>query len=179
MSTPPYGKTGLETQLGGLRSAARPALTAYRQRVSFPATLAKPRNPVPTVDTIIEVPDGVVLIKRRYEPAGWALPGGFVEYGETVEAAAVREAQEETGLAVSLAELFNVYSDPRRDPRRHTIGTVFIGTATGAPVAADDAADAGVFTAESLPTPLAFDHGQILADYFTYKRTGRRPALRV
>jgi 8-oxo-dGTP diphosphatase len=154
-------------------------LTAYRQRVSVSVTLAKPRNPVPTVDTIIEVPDGVVLIKRRYEPAGWALPGGFVEYGETLEAAAVREAQEETGLAVTLTELFNVYSDPCRDPRRHTIGTVFIGTATGVPVAADDAAAAGVFTAESLPTPLAFDHAQILADYFAYKRTGRRPALRV
>lgn len=91
----------------------------------------------------------------------------------------MREAQEETGLAVTLTELFSVYSDPRRDPRRHTIGTVFIGTATGAPVAADDAADAGVFTAESLPTPLAFDHGQILADYFTYRRTGQRPPLRV
>jgi 8-oxo-dGTP diphosphatase len=163
--------------VGWVRS--RFSLTAYRQRVNFPPTLAKPRNPVPTVDTIIEVPDGVVLIKRRYEPGGWALPGGFVEYGETMEAAAVREAREETGLVVTLTELFNVYSDPRRDPRRHTIGTVFIGTATGVPVAADDAADAGVFTAESLPTPLAFDHGRILADYFAYKRTGRRPALRV
>ena len=159
--------------------AALGSLTDYGQRVTFCATLAKPRNPVPTVDTIIEVPDGVVLIKRRYEPAGWALPGGFVEYGETVETAAVREAQEETGLTVTLTELFNVYSDPARDPRRHTIGIVFIGTATGVPVAADDAADAGVFTADSLPTPLAFDHGQILADYFAYKRTGRRPPLRV
>jgi 8-oxo-dGTP diphosphatase len=137
--------------------------------------LAKPRNPVPTVDTIIEVPDGVVLIKRRYEPEGWALPGGFVEYGETVEAAAVRETEEETGLHVRLTDLLGVYSDPRRDPRRHTISVVFIGTADGTPTAADDAAEAGVFTAASLPAPLAFDHGRILADYFTYKQTGRRP----
>jgi 8-oxo-dGTP diphosphatase len=141
-------------------------------------------NPLPTVDIIIEVvrsdgKQGIVLIERKNPPPGWALPGGFVEYGETLEAAAVREAQEETGLAVTLIELFNVYSDPRRDPRRHTIGTVFIGTASGVPVAGDDAGDAGVFPAESLPTPLAFDHGPILADYFAYKRTGRRPPLRI
>ena len=132
------------------------------------------RNPVPTVDAIIEVPDGIVLIKRRFLPMGWALPGGFVEYGETVEAAARREAKEETGLDVSLTELFNVYSDPLRDPRQHTIGIVFIGTAAGVPAAGDDAAEAGIFTAQSLPAPLAFDHGQILEDYFTYKRTGQR-----
>ncbi len=130
---------------------------------------------MPTVDAIIEVPAGIILIKRKYEPAGWALPGGFVEYGETVEAAAVREAKEETGLAIELTELFGVYSDPRRDPRRHTIGVVFIATATGVPSGGDDAADAQVFTASSLPAPIAFDHGRILADYFAYKRTGRRP----
>ncbi|MFI5395722.1 MAG: NUDIX domain-containing protein [Candidatus Binatia bacterium] len=127
------------------------------------------------MDAIIEVPEGIVLIKRRYLPMGWALPGGFVEYGETVEAAALREAKEETGLDVSLTGLFNVYSDPLRDPRHHTIGIIFIGTATGVPVAGDDAAEAGIFTAQSLPAPLAFDHGQILEDYFTYKRTGQRP----
>lgn len=136
------------------------------------------RNPVPTVDAIIEVPDGIVLIKRRFLPLGWALPGGFVEYGETVAAAARREAKEETGLDVSLTELFNVYSDPLRDPRQHTIGIVFIGTAAGVPTAGDDAAEAGIFTAQSLPAPLAFDHGQILEDYFTYKRTGQRPPPR-
>lgn len=141
-------------------------------------TLANRRNPVPTVDAIIEIPGGIILIKRRYEPAGWALPGGFIEYGETAEAAAVREAHEETGLTISLTELFNVYSDPRRDPRRHTLGIVFIATATGVPVAGDDAAEAGIFTAGSLPAPLAFDHGRILEDYFTYKATGRRPPLR-
>lgn len=127
------------------------------------------------MDTIIEVPDGIVLIKRRHPPSGWALPGGFVEYGETVEAAAVREAHEETNLRVSLTRLFGVYSDPRRDPRRHTIAIVFIGTAAGVPVGGDDAAEAAVFTAESLPRPLAFDHGRILDDYFEFKRTGRAP----
>ena len=138
-------------------------------------TLKNHRNPVPTVDAIIEIPGGIVLIRRRNPPPGWALPGGFVDYGETVAAAAVREAREETGLEVTLTELFHVYSDPARDPRRHTIATVFIGTATGVPVGGDDAAEAGVFSAQSLPSPLAFDHARILDDYFTYKRTGHRP----
>ena len=137
--------------------------------------LKNSRAPAPTVDVIIEVPDGIVLVRRRFPPPGWALPGGFVEYGETVAAAARREAREETGLDVALTELFNVYSDPHRDPRRHTIATVFIGRAVGRPVAADDAAEAGVFSSGALPGPLAFDHEQILADYFAYKRTGRRP----
>ena len=130
---------------------------------------------MPTVDAIIEVGGGIVLVKRRFPPPGWALPGGFVEYGETVEAAAVREAEEETGLKVRLTDLFGVYSDPRRDPRRHTIAVVFIATATGTPVGGDDAAEARVFTPAALPTPLAFDHGLILEDYFAYKRTGRVP----
>jgi 8-oxo-dGTP diphosphatase len=105
------------------------------------------------------------------------LPGGFVEYGETLEAAAVREAREETGLDVELTELFHVYSDPRRDPRRHTIGTVFIGTGKGTPKAGDDAADVDVVTELTLPAPLAFDHARILEDYFRYRRTGLRPPL--
>jgi len=137
--------------------------------------LSNQRNPVPTVDVITEVSGGIVLVKRRYPPPGWALPGGFVEYGETVEAAAIREACEETGLHVSLVELFGVYSSPDRDPRHHTIGIVFIGTATGVPVGGDDAAEARIFPSESLPAPLAFDHARILQDYVTYKRTGRRP----
>lgn len=141
------------------------------------AGLKHPRNPVPTVDAIIEVPDGIVLIKRGHPPPGWALPGGFVEYGETVEAAAIREAHEETGLRVALTELFGVYSDPQRDPRRHTIAIVFIATASGTPVGGDDAVEAAVFQAESLPAPLAFDHAKILADYFHYKRTGQRPRV--
>jgi 8-oxo-dGTP diphosphatase len=137
--------------------------------------VATHRNPVPTVDTIVEVPDGIVLIKRRFEPLGWALPGGFVDYGESLEEAAVRETREETGLEVTLVEQFYSYSAPDRDPRRHTIATVFIGRATGTPHAADDAADARVVTAGSIPKLLAFDHALILADYFRYKETGVRP----
>ena len=127
----------------------------------------KHKNPVPTVDIIIEVEGGIVLIERKNQPHGWAIPGGFVDYGETVEAAAVREAKEETGLEVTLTHLLGVYSDPSRDPRLHTISTVFVGTADGQPVADDDAADAGVFTAETLPEDLAFDHSDILEDYFS------------
>ena len=132
------------------------------------------RNPFPTVDIIIEVGGGIVLIERKNPPHGWAIPGGFLDWGESVEACAVREAHEETGLLVKLRELLYVYSDPARDPRHHTVTTVFIASASGVPVAADDAARAGIFTAETLPEPLAFDHGQILDDYFRY-RNGTPP----
>jgi ADP-ribose pyrophosphatase YjhB (NUDIX family) len=124
------------------------------------------RNPVPTVDIIIEVEDGIVLIERRNPPPGWAIPGGFVDYGETVQAAGIREAKEETGLDVSLTRLLGVYSDPSRDPRMHTISTVFVAKASGKPEAGDDAAEAGVFTENTLPEDIAFDHREILADYF-------------
>jgi 8-oxo-dGTP diphosphatase len=134
------------------------------------------RNPLPTVDIIAEVPGGgVVLIERKNSPSGWAIPGGFVDYGECLEAAAVREAKEEICLDVHLVEQFHTYSEPSRDPRHHTISTVFIATAEGTPTGADDAKAAGVFTEDKLPAPLAFDHGRILADYFHYKRTGERP----
>jgi ADP-ribose pyrophosphatase YjhB (NUDIX family) len=126
----------------------------------------QPRNPFPTVDIIIEVEGGIVLIERKNPPYGWAIPGGFVDYGEKVEDAAVREAREETSLNVELTRLLGVYSDPSRDPRSHTISTVFVATAEGLPVAADDAADAGVFTENSLPINIVFDHREILADYF-------------
>jgi ADP-ribose pyrophosphatase YjhB (NUDIX family) len=132
--------------------------------------MTKHKNPVPTVDIIIEVEGGIVLIERKNPPHGWAIPGGFVDYGETVEAAAVREAKEETGLDVTLTHLLGVYSDPSRDPRLHTISTVFVGAADGQPVADDDAADAGVFTAETLPEEIAFDHRDILSDYFREKQ---------
>ena len=125
------------------------------------------RNPFPTVDIIIEIPRrGIVLIKRKNKPFGWAIPGGFVDYGETLEEAAVREAVEETGLKVELVRQWHTYSDPKRDPRHHTITTVFIARADGEPAAADDAQEAGIFRAENLPEPMAFDHRDILQDYF-------------
>ena len=127
------------------------------------------RAPLPTVDIIIELEGkGVVLIKRKNPPFGWALPGGFVDYGETLEQAAVREALEETSLQVELISQFQAYSDPRRDPRGHTISVVFIAKASGEPRAADDAQEAGIFQADALPTLLAFDHRQILTDYFSH-----------
>lgn len=126
------------------------------------------RNPLLTVDIIIKIGDGVVLIKRKNPPHGWALPGGFVDYGESVEAAAARESGEETGLSVTLKEQFHVYSDPSRDPRHHTVTLVFVAEAAGIPKAADDAAQAGVFAEDSLPHPLAFDHQRILSDYFRF-----------
>jgi 8-oxo-dGTP diphosphatase len=135
----------------------------------------RPRNPFPTVDIIIEVAGGIVLIRRRNEPHGWAIPGGFVDYGESLESAAEREALEETSLKVDLLEQFHAYSDPGRDPRFHTVSTVFIARASGVPRAADDAADAGVFYEGSLPSPIVFDHGAVLGDYFRYRRTGQRP----
>ncbi len=124
-----------------------------------------PRNPVPTVDIIIEIANKVVLIERNNPPRGWALPGGFVDYGESFETAAVREAREETGLAVTDLRQFRTYSDPGRDERMHTASTVFIGRAEGLPVAGDDAGKAALFSRDSLPE-LAFDHARILADYF-------------
>lgn len=136
-----------------------------------------PRNPYPTVDVIIELPGGIVLVRRRNPPPGWALPGGFVDYGESVERAAVREAREETGLEVELTALLGVYSDPDRDPRFHTMSTVFVASARGTPRGGDDAAEARVFDPENLPEPMAFDHAGIIADYLEMKRTGRPPAL--
>jgi 8-oxo-dGTP diphosphatase len=136
---------------------------------------ARHRNPFPAVDIIIETAGGIVLIYRKNEPHGWAIPGGFVDYGESLEDAAVREAGEETSLDVRLLEQFHTYSAPGRDPRFHTITTVFIARAEGTPLAADDAKSAGVFTEVDLPSPIVFDHGMVIADYFRYKRTGSRP----
>jgi 8-oxo-dGTP diphosphatase len=130
----------------------------------------KYRNPFPTVDIIIEIMDGrrcrgIVLIERRNPPPGWALPGGFVDYGETLEAAAVREAREETSLDVGLVGQLGAYSDPSRDPRFHTISTVFLARASGIPLGADDARRAIVFDPRDRSLPLAFDHRRILDDY--------------
>ncbi len=130
------------------------------------------RNPAPTADVIVEIPDGgFVLIERKNEPIGWALPGGFVDYGESLEACAVREAKEEISLEVELIHQLGTYSDPSRDARRHTITTVYVARplSTDAPRAADDAARAGVFTREHLPDPLVFDHDLILEDYFRWR----------
>ncbi len=125
------------------------------------------RNPIPTVDIIIETDHGrILLIKRKNEPIGWALPGGFVDYGESLENAAIREAKEETSLDVTLIKQLHTYSTPDRDPRQHTISTVFIAQGQGKAQAADDAAEIGFFTKDNLPDSIVFDHRQILADYF-------------
>jgi ADP-ribose pyrophosphatase YjhB (NUDIX family) len=126
-------------------------------------------NPVPTVDIIIETGCGIVLIERRNPPFGWAIPGGFVDYGECAEDAAIREAKEETGLDIKLTGLLGVYSDPGRDPRMHTISTVFIAKADGGPTAGDDAKSAMIFGLDRLPGSLAFDHKKILKDYLKAK----------
>ena len=129
------------------------------------------RNPFPTVDIIIELDEGIVLIKRKNPPYGWALPGGFVDYGESLETSAVREAKEETSLDVSLVAQLGAYSDPNRDPRMHTITVVFIAKAQGEPKAADDASEVGVFQQDTLPGNLAFDHDRILRDYFASRKS--------
>ncbi|MGW8311605.1 MAG: NUDIX domain-containing protein [Desulfuromonadales bacterium] len=128
------------------------------------------RNPVPTVDIIVNINGGVVLIERRNPPHGWALPGGFVDYGETLEDAAFREAREEIGLEVYNLRQFHSYSDPLRDPRQHTISTVFTAEASGIPRAGDDAQKARIFPLNELPSPLSFDHARILSDYVAWKK---------
>ncbi|MBW4576766.1 MAG: NUDIX hydrolase [Aphanothece sp. CMT-3BRIN-NPC111] len=139
------------------------------------------RNPTPTVDIIIELVDRphrpIVLIERQNSPYGWALPGGFLDYGESAETAAQREAQEETSMLVELIEQFHVYSDPNRDPRQHTMSVVFIATATGEPQAGDDAKVVGIFESWRIPSNLCFDHDRILRDYWRYRHYGIRPQL--
>ena len=128
------------------------------------------QNPIPTVDIIIEIEPGrIVLIRRKNPPYGWAIPGGFVDYGESLEEAAVREAKEETNLDVKLIRQFHTYSDPKRDPRHHSISTVYIAKAKGVPKAKDDASEVGIFDGSNLPGEIAFDHYSILKDYFRKK----------
>jgi len=141
-----------------------------------------PVTPLLAADIIIELVDHserpVVLIERKYPPHGWALPGGFVDVGERLEQAAVREALEETGLAVTLTALLGCYSDPRRDPRGHTVSAVYVAEARGEPEARDDAKHAAAFTLDDLPDVLAFDHALIVADYAQFRRSGRLAPLR-
>ena len=134
------------------------------------------RNPIPTVDIIINTPNGIVLIKRKNPPYGWAIPGGFIDYGESAEHAAIREAEEETSLKIRDLRLLNVYSAPDRDPRFHTISVVFTAEADGEPKAGDDASELCIFAENALPCSLAFDHAKILADFFAQRRIScKRP----
>ncbi|MGI0479267.1 NUDIX domain-containing protein [Geminocystis sp. CENA526] len=139
------------------------------------------RNPAPTVDIIIELIDRphrpIILIERKNEPFGWAIPGGFVDYGESVENAARREALEEVSLKVNLVEQFHVYSNPERDIRKHTISIVFIASAIGQPKADDDALNLGVFNVWEIPSNLCFDHDVILKDYLRYRHYNIRPSI--
>lgn len=137
-----------------------------------------PETPLATVDVIIEVGHDIVLVRRRNPPLGWALPGGFVDRGESVAQAARREAKEETGLDVELTELLGVYSDPARDPRGlFTISTVFIGRASGSPQGGDDAAEARAVSLEALPPDVVFDHPTIIADYRRLRAGLGRPPM--
>jgi ADP-ribose pyrophosphatase YjhB (NUDIX family) len=122
------------------------------------------RNPLPTVDVVVVRAGRVLLIERMNPPAGWALPGGFIDYGEAAETAAVRELAEETGLRADKIDLLGVYSDPERDPRHHTLSVVYMGTATGEPVAGDDAGAVKWFALDDLPQQVAFDHRRVIAD---------------
>ena len=135
----------------------------------------KYRNPTPTVDILIEFQGGIVLIERERPPHGFAIPGGFVDEGESVEQAAIREAKEETSLDVELTDLLYVYSDPRRDPRQHTLSTVFLAKGHGELEAGDDAKKVMILKPGMEVPALVFDHGAIYQDYLRFKQTGQRP----
>jgi len=141
----------------------------------------RPVTPCIAVDIIIEMVDHadcpIILIERKYTPLGWAIPGGFVDVGETLEQAAIREAKEETDLDVQLTELLGIYSDPNRDVRGHTISPVYIARATGIPSAQDDAANLLICDPRYPPGKLAFDHQKILDDYLHFKTTGEKPKV--
>jgi 8-oxo-dGTP diphosphatase len=144
--------------------------------------MARPVTPQIAADVIVELTDRpgrpIILIERLYPPYGWAIPGGFVDIGETVEHAARREALEEIGLEVRLEALLGIYSDPSRDSRGHTVTAVYAATASGQPVAADDAKTVKIADIDDLPAPLVFDHAEVLADYLRYRETGQVTPLR-
>lgn len=143
--------------------------------------MPRPQTPTLAADAIIELVDlpdrPIVLIERKNPPPGWAIPGGFVDIGESVPDAAVREALEETCMKVSLSCLLGCYSDPARDPRGHTVSMVYVAHAHGKPEAADDAASVGIFDPAAIHVPLAFDHERIIRDYLKYRQTGVVPAI--
>lgn len=145
--------------------------------------MTRPETPLIAADAIIELADRpgrpIVLIERLNPPHGWAIPGGFVDLGERMEQAAVRESLEETGLRVTLRALLGLYSDPARDPRGHTVTAVYVAEARGEPQALDDARALGVFSLDDLPTKLAFDHALVLADYRAYRAGGIPAPLRL
>ena len=145
--------------------------------------MPKPITPLLAADAIIELADlpgrPIVLIERANPPFGWAIPGGFVDVGEIIEQAAVREAREEVSLEVQLIALLGIYSDPARDIRGHTITAVYVAEARGIPVAADDAKNCAVFNLDELPKSLAFDHAQVLSDYKKFRQTGQVAALNI
>lgn len=145
--------------------------------------MARPITPSLAADAIIELADRpnrpIVLIERKFPPFGWAIPGGFVDVGESLERAAVREAKEETNLNVELSVLLGCYSDPARDPRGHTVTMVYVGQAVGEPRAQDDAKTVGVFDLDALPRPLAFDHARVLEDYRRFRESGEVAPIRM
>ena len=138
--------------------------------------MPRPKCPPVAADIIAEIGNQIVLIERKNFPAGWAIPGGFVDFGETVEQAAIREAKEEISLEVEIRALLGIYSRPDRDPRGQTITAVYVARASGTPVAADDAKNLGLFDPRKPPSPLAFDHAEILSDYVNFIETGNHPA---
>lgn len=143
----------------------------------------KPRTPLLAADAIIELTDKpgrpIVLIERKNPPYGWAIPGGFVDIGERLEVAAIREAKEEVCLDVTLKALLGMYSDPKRDDRGHTVTAVYVAEATGEPQAADDAKNLDIFDLDNLPDELAFDHRQVLEDYRKFRESGVVTELRL